>query len=241
MDRAIKAEWYDLNDADRDAFLAWCHGEYCPRLQAQPGHIWVGHYNRALSKLGLPGTRQNKFTDDPTVPTGSQYLLLTATATPDVFFDPNAPNAEEAETQRWLNKRVGYRFAIFLEETRVNGPAWYQHLQGLSAPPAMQLGNFITRSEADDLAFSRWYRQRRLPQITRTRGCIGARKLVSIVGWPKHGILYEMTGIEPGEKAFEDRFNAAPPDTEWSGQKVMDVSIHAPHGAHAGLRLWPPL
>ena len=234
MDRAIKAEWYDLADADRDAFLAWCHGEYCPRLQAQPGHIWVGHYNRAPH-----AERQVTFTDDPTVPTGSQYLLLTAAATPDVFFDPNRPTTEDAETQKWLDKRVGYRFAVFLEETRVNGPAWYQHLQGLSAPPAMQLGNFITRSVADDLEVARWYRQRRMPQITRTRGCIGARKMVSIVGWPKHGILYEFTGMEPDERAFEPRFHAAVPDTEWPGKPKMDVSIHAPHGAHAGRRLWP--
>ena len=81
MDRAIKAEWYDLDDVDREAFLAWCHGEYCPQLQARPGHIWVGHYNRGPRKPPRPGAHQVKYTDDPSVPTGSQYLLLTAAAT----------------------------------------------------------------------------------------------------------------------------------------------------------------
>ncbi|MBI3917273.1 MAG: hypothetical protein HY322_09725 [Betaproteobacteria bacterium] len=47
MDTAIKAEWYDLDDADREGFLAWLHGHHLPALQARPGHIWIGHYNRA--------------------------------------------------------------------------------------------------------------------------------------------------------------------------------------------------
>jgi hypothetical protein len=32
--------------------------------------------------------------------------------------------------------------------------------------------------------------------VTRARGCIGARKLVSIVGWARHGILYEFIEIK---------------------------------------------
>ena len=47
MDTAIKAEWYDLEDADREGFLAWLHGRHLPALQARPGPIWIGHYNRA--------------------------------------------------------------------------------------------------------------------------------------------------------------------------------------------------
>ena len=47
MDTAIKAEWYDVDDDERDGFLAWYHGTYLPALQARPGLIWVGHYERA--------------------------------------------------------------------------------------------------------------------------------------------------------------------------------------------------
>lgn len=239
MDRAIKAEWYDLDDADREPFLSWFHAEYCPRLQARAGHIWVGHYNRAPRKPPVPGGHQVVYTDDPNVPTGSQYLLLTAAATPDVFFDPNTSHSEDAAAQKWLGRRIGYRPAIFVEETRVNGPDWFHHLQGLSAPPAMQLGNFRTRTEADDFELALWYRQRRLPQVTRTRGCIGARKLISVAGWPKHGILYEFIDMDADESNFEKRFVEAPADTEWSGRHVLDVAVHAPHGAHAGRRIWP--
>ena len=44
MDTTIKAEWYDLDDADREGFLAWLHGHHLPALQARPGYIWIGHY-----------------------------------------------------------------------------------------------------------------------------------------------------------------------------------------------------
>ena len=47
MDTAIKAEWYDLDDGEREDFLGWYHAEYLPTLQAAAGHIWVGHYERA--------------------------------------------------------------------------------------------------------------------------------------------------------------------------------------------------
>ena len=152
MDTAIKAEWYDLDDADRAGFLAWLHGYHLPALQARPGHIWIGHYNRApqTGTSNPPGYPARVETDDPNVPRGSQYLLVTAAASPDVFFDPNATTETDAETKALLAKRKEYRFCIFLEETRVSGPDWYRHLPGTGAPPAIQLGNYQTRDQTDD-------------------------------------------------------------------------------------------
>ena len=100
MDTAIKAEWSDLDHADRTGFLAWLHGHDLPALQARPGHIWIGHYNRApqTGTSNPPGYPARVDTDDPNVPRGSQYLLVTAAASPDVFFDPNATAQTDAET-----------------------------------------------------------------------------------------------------------------------------------------------
>ena len=240
MDTAIKAEWYDLADADREEFLAWLHGDYLPALQAEPGHIWVGHYDRAPQtgadrRAGQPPRVE---TDDPDVPRGSQYLMVIAAASPDVFFDPHRSTAPEASA--WLAKRKEHRFAVFVEETRVSGPDWYRHLPGTGAPPAIQFGNYQTRNQADDMDLSMWYRQLKLPQVTRARGCIGARKLVSIVGWAKHGILYEFMDMEPGEENFEQRFRDVGLSENWPGRHVLEFVVHAPNGPHAGRRLWPP-
>jgi len=160
VDTAIKAEWYDLDNADRESFLAWLHGQHLPTLQARPGHIWIGHYNRA-PKTGAPlpaGYPSRVETDDPDVPRGSQYLLVTAAASPDVFFDPNLVTKMDAETEAILARRKEYRFCIFLEETRVSGPDWYRHLPGTGAPPAIQLGNYQTRTQTDDMDLALWYR-----------------------------------------------------------------------------------
>ena len=239
MDTAIKAEWYDIDDADREGFLAWLHGQHLPVLQARPGHIWIGHYNRA--PRGSTANSARVDTDDANVPRGSQYLLVTAAASPDVFFDPNFAAKMDAETEALLAKRKEYRFCIFLEETRVSGPDWYCHLPGTGAPPAIQLGNYQTRNQADDIDLALWYRQMKLPQVTRARGCIGARKLISIVGWAKHGILYEFMGMEPDEENFEQRFRDAGLNERWVGRHVLKMVVHAPNGPHAGRRIWPPV
>jgi len=161
MDTAIKAEWYDLHDADREGFLSWLHGHHLPALQARPGHIWIGHYDRAPQhgRSNPPGYPTRVEVDDPNVPRGSQYLLVTAAASPDVFFDPNLAAPAVAETTAQLAKRKEYRMGIFIEETRVSGPDWYRHLPGTGAPPAIQLGNYLTSNQTDDMDLALWYRQ----------------------------------------------------------------------------------
>lgn len=242
MDRAIKAEWYDLDDGYRDDFLAWAHETYLPALQAQPGHIWIGHYNRApqTGDAYPPGYPARVETNDPNVPRGSQYLLVTAAASTDVFFDPNkvTPNPE---VKKQLARRKEYRYCIFVEETRVNGPDWHRHLPGTGAPPAIQFGNYLTKTEKDDVELGFWYRAMKLPQVTRARGCIGARKLVSVVGWAKHGILYEFMEMGPDEENFEKRFREAGLTERWTGRHVLNIVTHAPNGPHAGRRIWPPV
>ena len=140
-----------------------------------------------------------------------------------------------------LAKRKQYRFGIFIEETRVSGPDWYRHLPGTGAPPAIQLGNYLTSNQTDDMDLAMWYRQMKLPQVTRARGCIGARKLISIVGWAKHGILYEFMEMDPHEENFEQRFRDAGLSERWTGRHVLKIVVHAPMGPHAGRRIWPPV
>ena len=123
----------------------------------------------------------------------------------------------------------------------MSGPDWYRHLPGTGAPPAIQLGNYLTSNQTDDMDLAMWYRQMKLPQVTRARGCIGARKLVSIVGWAKHGILYEFMEMDSHEENFEQRFRDAGLSERWTGRHVLKIVVHAPMGPHAGRRIWPPL
>lgn len=74
-----------------------------------------------------------------------------------------------------------------------------------------------------------------------SRGAIGSRKLIPVVGWPKHGILYEFMEIEPDEDSFEPRFREAGLTERWQGKHVLEFTVHCPHGPHVGRRIWPAL
>ena len=146
MGEAIRAEWYDLDPEDEESFLAWCHDHYLPRLKAVTGVAWVGHY-RIVEKDGrrstiVPG-RMRREADDPTVPRGRQFVLLTATPSPDMFFAPDDPLSalDRAEGER-LGRRRQHRVAVFVDETVVNGPEYRRLVGGAGAPPAIQLGSF---------------------------------------------------------------------------------------------------
>jgi hypothetical protein len=237
----LRAEWYDLADSGRDGFLSWLHDNYLPRLKNTPGVVWTGHY-RIVQKSGEPsvaGGLRRVQTDDPNVPAGSQYVLITAGDATDTFLGWQCPVAVlEQSAQERLKARLSYRQAIFIEEFRVVGPEG-QKAWPVAAPAAMQLGNFNVRTPDDDLELARYYRLSRFPEVAVTGGSIGARKLVSIVGWPKHGIFYEFLAINPEDGTFETRMlaNRTPPPVKL--RPIQDYVVHAPNAPHAGARLWP--
>lgn len=242
MDDSYKAEWYDIDDADRAAFLGWLHERHLPTIQSQLGILWVGHYaiqEKPGYKIPNAVGLSRMETDDPTVPTGSQYVLLTAAASPDVFFDPNNPPSDDNATRDWLAKRRNYRQAIFLVEQRVNGPEYRKLLPGTGAPPAMQLGNFNVKTIEDEFDLGIFYRRCRYAEIPVTPGCISMLKLLGIAGWPKHGVLYQFAEMDDREEEFEQRFRDSIGGRDWRGRDVREYVVHAPKAPHAGKRIWP--
>ena len=237
----IRAEWYDLAAADEQAHLAWLHGDYLSKLKASPGVIWVGHY-RIAKKSGepsTPGGLRRVETEDKNVPSGSDYVLITAAVSPETFLGWDSPLSTLEKTgQERLGQRVGYRQAIFIEEARVDG-LMNNPERDKAAPPAIQLGNFNVRMPADELELARYYRLSRFQEVAMTVGSMGARKLVSIIGWPKHGILYEFASMNPGEQVFEQRMLANRKPLPIKLRPIQEYVVHAPGAPHAGSRIWP--
>ena len=97
------------------------------------------------------------------------------------------------------------------------------------------MGSFVTVLPEDDFELGAWYRQSRLPAVTNTPGCIGARKLVSVAGWANHSILYEFTSFG----SFEARPGTDDKPNEWAGRHVLSYVIHAPGSPSVGKRIWP--
>jgi hypothetical protein len=237
---ALRAEWYDLDEGTEYDFLGWLHSSPLPRLAELPGVSWVGHYRIAEKpSLAVVGSTYSRCETTDAVPPGRSFVLLVA-ADSDFLLTPD-PALVALGAEPRLAKRRNWREAVFVEEMQVEGPEALKHERDRAAPPAMQLGNFVVTSPDMERELAVYYRRHRLIQVGATPCCIGARKFVATVGWPKHAILYEFTRMDEEETLFEARINAALPNLRWEGTHPLKFVIHAPHAPHAGRRIWPPV
>ena len=238
MSDVLRIEWFDINESANDDFLVWFHGSYLPELQSQIGISWVGNYD-IVEPVG-PNNPKKKESDNPSIPPGKDFVTITAAPSASVFFKKdNVIETLELKYAEQFRQRINYRQAIFIEEESVSGPEHRAMPSGTGAPPAMQIGNYNTVSPNDELELARWYRQERFPRLSVTEGMIKGRKLLSLAGWLKHGVLWEFTSMRDDESSFEPRFIAADREENWQGRHVLEFVIHAPHGPHAGRRIWP--
>ena len=240
MDTGIWATWYDVEDGVRADHLAWLHGEYLPWLRQRPGFAWVAHYvneggGHAMRDLGNMLARPG---DE--VPRGGQFLQLVGAASPHTFFATGAIEGEpHAAFQPRLAQRRNVLRSIFMEEARVDGPEVGRRTTGGPPGPAIQMGAFRISSVDAEFRLGAWYAQYRLPSIARTPGAIGARKLISVAGWPKNAILYEFVSLAARLEHFENpQEKLALDPKEWTGQ-VVRTTIHIPGSPVIGTRSWP--
>ena len=236
MDRGIWATWYDLPEAGRDEYIDYVHGVYLPAMLKRPGYLWAAHVQNVDSpEREAANYKRLTHTDDPSVPQGYRYLLLFGAGDPHVFV---APAPEEinatlsAEERRLLARQTAARSATFVEAGRVDGPSVKTRAPGITPGPVIQFGTFNVNALENETDMNAWYALSRLPLVGRGEGNVGARRLVSIAGWPKHGIMYEFASLEAAEKNLRDT-------SDWS-RRVVDTLVHAPHSPTLGVRIWPP-
>ena len=242
MGEVLRAEWFDLAEDTQDEVWAWLHKEYLPALCAADGVAWIGHYEiiEQPDQPYIDGAPNKKTIDDPSVPKGWRNVVLTAAASPEVYFGPGNPiDAMENAYKVELSARLNYRNAVFIEEQVVNSPEQRSLPYGMGPPPAMQLGNYNCDTPEDEIELAKWYRAERFPRVSVTKGMIRGRKLLSISGWPKHGVLWEVTDLPPGDFNVEARFLEADRDDEWNGRHVLEYVTHTFQGPHCGRRVWP--
>ena len=234
-DAGIYALWYDLAPETRDEYIAWLHGTHLPAMLQRPGYLWAAHVENVTSpeREARNANRLNR-TSDASVPQGFEYLLLYGAENAHVFADPSPAELMrgfDAKTREMLSLQLGSRECIFVEVDRVNGPDAKTRRPGITPGPIIQLGTFNSNTRENETEMSTWYSRSRLPLVQTPAGSLGARKLVTISGWAKHGILYEFSSMEAAESGMVDT-------TEWS-RKVVDSLVHAPHSPTLGRRIWP--
>jgi hypothetical protein len=238
LDRSLSIVWYDLPEKDRAPHLAWLHESFIPRQLKKPGVLWAAHY--VCERQPDPVHKILHYAEEP-VPAGNDYILLFGAETAHAFAPP-APGQPDPYTtvddRAMLAMRAGARVNIFTEEARVDGPAAAQRERGASLSACIQLGSFNTRSYQDEDGLLAWYAHNRLPGLAITPGCLGVRKLVSVAGWAKHGVLYEFTSREEREKYFRAYENADPAMAAWT-DRLRRSLVHAPGSANVAYRIWP--
>lgn len=243
-DQGLWVSWYDLPEAGRDEYLAWLHDAYLPALLKRPGFLWAAHYAAVVAGRA-PNARDQSLahTDDPAVPTGNAYILIIGAGHSHVFGNPtpselhaSLPDAD----RRMLAMRIGERTNIFAEAARAAGPEARKYRGRLKGAPCIQIGTFNTALEHEDDILA-WYAQSRLPAMTTLPGAIGTRKLASVSGWAKQGILYEFASVDARNVYYTTLEDAYSPEKKAWSARVLKFPIHAPGSPVLGRRIWPPV
>jgi hypothetical protein len=243
VDRALWISWYDLADGGRDAYVKWAHGAYMPALVKRPGFLWAAHFKTETSvpMSGVPrgAAGRLRHTDDPAVPRGNAYIMIFGAENAHAFAHPTPRKLHAGlskEDRAMLALRAGERVNIFTDENGVGGPEAGRRdpKQGLS--PCIQLGSFGPGS-ADEDEILDWYANWRLPSMNRLPGCVGIRKLVSVSGWAKHGVLYEFVSLAARNEHFPDHEKANPEMDAWTDRLVRQL-LHAPGSPCVAQRLF---
>ena len=240
-DRGLWITWYDLPVEGRDAYFSWLHGTYLPGLLKRPGYLWAAHYASQDLEGGAENSKRYKHVDDPAVGKGYHYMLLIAATDASVFGDPVPSKINAAlpqEGKKMLAIRAGERMNIFTEACRREGRALGAYKEGMTGAPCIQVGSFDCELEFEEEMHA-GYVLERLPKMCATPSCVRTRKLNSVVGWAKHGIIYEYASKEGFDRDYAPAVANSP--LGLNGHSVVPNLIHAPNGPNSALRIWPPV
>lgn len=241
LDRGIWATWYDIPKEVEGEFLSWLHGKYLLEVSSRPGYLWGAHYEQVNRDKPREFAPWLTHVDDPSVPSGKEFILLFGAESSYVFMNPSLADyaqKESAETREMLGMRIGVRSGIFTEETRVEGPAAASRPPCTTPGPVILMGSFALGSLEDERKMGAWYAQVRLPDLTRMPGCIGARKLVSSAGWADHSMFHEFVSLDV-MKQFPGPWNLPEGPIKERSIRAAASLLHAPGSPNTARCIWP--
>ena len=246
MDRGLWITWYNLPAQGRDAYLAWLHGTYIPKILKKPGVLYAAHYTSDK----VPPASRLRHTDDSSVPAGNDYILIFGGETAyafskgaDAYLNQGPPklHTDLSDADKgMLAMRIGERVCIMTEVARRAGPEAHRREGELALSPCIQVGTFNAgNTEVEDELLA-WYADWRSDALGKLPGCVGIRQLVSVSGWAKHGVLYEFLSRQARDAHFPQLRKMYPAEGVWSDRAVPKL-LHAPESPIVASRIWPPV
>ncbi|MBZ5659497.1 MAG: hypothetical protein LAO08_03750 [Acidobacteriia bacterium] len=240
-DRGLWITWYDLPANGREDYFSWLHATYLPAILKRPGYLWAAHYASMDLEGGAANATRYHHVDDPRVGKGFHYMLLIAATDANVFGDP-VPSVLHAalpeQGKKMLAMRMGERVNLFTETGRREGQASAAYKEGMLGAPCIQVGSFDCELEFEEEMHAGYVLQR-LPKMCATPSCVRVRKLNSVAGWAKHGIVYEFASKEGFDRDYAPAVANSP--LGFGAHSVVPNLIHAPNGPNSALRIWPPV
>ena len=246
MDRSLLISWYNLPAASRAAYLPWLHGGFMAKLAKRPGVLWAAHYE--VQKYDIPS--RIRPTSDPAVPRGNDYILILGAESSHAFSKPLDSLVNKTgdggepdltvEDRKMLALRSDERISIMTEEARINGPEIKTRPDGGVPAPCIQLGSFNGNDQAAEDELLAWYARWRMPALGKLPGCVALRKMVSVTGWAKHGVMYEFTSFDVRNAALKEMSGLYPEMTAWTERFIPHLT-HSHGSPHLGVRLWPAI
>jgi hypothetical protein len=238
MDRSLMISWYDLAPATRGRYLDWLHDSYIPKLMAMPGVLGAAHYEVDQREKALPHLRHTR---DKSLPQGNSHIFIVQASDAHVFAGLTPFRLKPSATEKkMLALRLGERVNIFTEEARADGPDARRREGRYVLAPGIQLGNFNSGSYLDEDELLAWYAQLRLPSFRTLPGGICIRKMASVSGWAKHGVLYEFTSLAARAQQFRAHEAKNRKLAAWTHEVVAKL-VHAPGSPAVAQRIWPPV
>ena len=241
LDRGLWITWYDLPMNSREGYFSWLHGTYLPDLLKRPGYLWAAHYAALDLEGGAANATRYHHVDDPMVGKGYRYMLLIAATDANVFGDP-VPSVLHAalpdQGRQMLSLRAAERYNLFTETGRREGTAGESYKEGMTGAPCIQVGSFNCELQYEEEMHA-GYVQQRLPKMCATPSCVRVRKLNSVAGWAKHGIVYEFASKEGFDRDYAPAVANSP--LGLNGHSVVPNLTHAPNGPNSAVRIWPPV
>ena len=118
-------------------------------------------------------------------------------------------------------------------------PRFGAYREGLTATPCIQVGSFDCQLEYEEEMHA-GYVLERLPKMCAKPSCVRVRKLNSVAGWAKHGIIYEFASKEGFDRDYAPAVASSPlgfnghsvvpqphPRAQWAEQRGASVAAGA--------------
>ena len=211
----------------QEQYLEWLHDTYIPKLLKYPAHTLGGALQDATSRSSRCrgcATRRKRCPGD------IAYIFLLGAEDAHAFsaLTPyNQKGKVDPADQKMLDMRVGERLNIFTEEGARRRPDAKEREGQYTPAPCIQFGSFNAGAPEDEDELLAWYADYRLPAMGEIPSSIGMRKLASVSGWAKHGVMYEFTSLEARAKNFRAHEAKNKKTADWT-EEVIAKLVHAP-------------